>query len=377
MSAPALQSAQLFVTAVEAIYEAATAPSLWPQTLQRIADVTGDVGAVMVYGRDDGLFGFIHSPSLDSMAVDYLNTFKGMDFRSIRGVERGIFLTFDVATDSDVATEDEIENHPYYRFMAKHGLKYFGAAPIFQDLRMNTSVSVQRAYERESYSDEELRTIERLARHIEKSLRLSMRLQDSELVREGLGEALGRLSIGVFALDSMGRITFSNEAGDRLVGDGLQIVGQRLCIGNGTQLQQADRELQHIVSGGVDKLDPRPILVPRSNGLRSLAVYILPISIGSHPAEQFLTHARALVIAIDPAADFPPDPTIVRDVLGLTLGEARVAALVGSGFSPRDASVRLGITEETARTALKRVFAKAGVSRQSELVALLSKTVLR
>lgn len=38
---------------------------------------------------------------------------------------------------------------------------------------------------------------------------------------------------------------------------------------------------------------------------------------------------------------------------------------------------RLGITTETARTALKRVFSKTGVSRPSELVALLTKPVLR
>jgi DNA-binding CsgD family transcriptional regulator len=68
---------------------------------------------------------------------------------------------------------------------------------------------------------------------------------------------------------------------------------------------------------------------------------------------------------------------VVRDVLGLTLAEARVAALVGSGLAPREAAAKLGIAEETARTALKRVFAKVGVSRQSELTALLAKLVLR
>ena len=73
----------------------------------------------------------------------------------------------------------------------------------------------------------------------------------------------------------------------------------------------------------------------------------------------------------------PADPAVVRDILGLTLGEARVAALVGSGVPPRDAAERLGITEETARTALKRVFSKTGVTRQSELAALLTKLVIR
>lgn len=42
-----------------------------------------------------------------------------------------------------------------------------------------------------------------------------------------------------------------------------------------------------------------------------------------------------------------------------------------------DAAVRLGITTETARTVLKRVFAKTGTSKQSELAGLLSRLVLR
>ena len=54
-----------------------------------------------------------------------------------------------------------------------------------------------------------------------------------------------------------------------------------------------------------------------------------------------------------------------------------MAALVGSGLAPREAAEKLGITEETARTVLKRVFSKTGVSRQSELVALLTKLALR
>ena len=97
---------------------------------------------------------------------------------------------------------------------------------------------------------------------------------------------------------------------------------------------------------------------------------MLPIALSLHPATQFLSHARAIVLAIDPEANGPADPALVRDVLGLTLGEARMAALVGSGLAPREASKKLGITEETARSVLKHVFSRTGVSRQSELVSL-------
>jgi DNA-binding CsgD family transcriptional regulator len=82
-------------------------------------------------------------------------------------------------------------------------------------------------------------------------------------------------------------------------------------------------------------------------------------------------------LVIEPNSGEPADPAIVRDLLGVTLGEARVAALIGHGLNPRDTAQKLGIAEDTARNVLKRVFSKVGVSRQSELVALLTKLVLR
>jgi hypothetical protein len=43
----------------------------------------------------------------------------------------------------------------------------------------------------------------------EKSLRLGIRLLDNKLTRVGLGEALAREGIGVFALDSLRRVSSS------------------------------------------------------------------------------------------------------------------------------------------------------------------------
>jgi DNA-binding CsgD family transcriptional regulator len=47
------------------------------------------------------------------------------------------------------------------------------------------------------------------------------------------------------------------------------------------------------------------------------------------------------------------------------------------GLPPREAAAKLRISAETARNLLKRVFAKAGISRQSELAALMTRLVLR
>ena len=63
---------------------------------------------------------------------------------------------------------------------------------------------------------------------------------------------------------------------------------------------------------------------------------------------------------------------VVRQ-LGLTAAEARLAAVIGAGVSPADAAEELGISEGNVRTALKKVFLKLGISRQSELAVLVTR----
>jgi DNA-binding CsgD family transcriptional regulator len=277
-------------------------------------------------------------------------------------------------------SDQEIATDPFYtEFLARHGLRWRVAIGVAPHPHIAVAISVQRSLNKPAFTDEELRVATRLGRHAEKSLRLSIKLLDTQLTNTGLGEALTRIGIGVFALDSLGRVVFANPAAERLCGGSIDIVQTRLRIGSAAERVAIDDAIMHTLRAEAADLlaDPKPILVPRAASERPLIVYLLPIGASAAATEQFLTHTRAIVLVIDSQSDEPADPAVVRDVLGLTLGEARVAALIGSGLSPRDAGERLGISEETARTTLKRVFSKVGVSRQSALAALLSKLVLR
>jgi DNA-binding CsgD family transcriptional regulator/PAS domain-containing protein len=333
----------------------------------------------MSYQREDGGFGAIASASLNPLLDDYVKEFGDQDLRALRGVQRGYYLGREGLTDLDVVSAEEMEHHPFYRMLARHGLKYFVGTYVSPDPRIIASIAVQRAIGKAPYTEQEIDLLVRLCRHAERSLRLSIKLLDAELSNLGLRESLSRLGIGVFALDSLGRIVLSNPAADRLVGDGLFVVNRELRFSPSAARSDIERILKTILRG--EHLDlsaePRPILIDREATARPLTIYVLPIGTGRASGQDFLTHARALVLLIDARTDDPPDPALVRDLLGLTLSEARLAALVGNGLRPGQAAVRLGITEETARTALKRVFAKVGVSRQSELAALLTKLVLR
>ncbi|EGP06784.1 putative LuxR-family regulatory protein [Bradyrhizobiaceae bacterium SG-6C] len=367
------------IAAIEAIYAAAADPSRWPSTLEFIANCFDDVGAILIYGRDDGSFGVIASPSLRQVSADYAQGWSDRDLRAIRARERGYFFKRDVITDRDLMTDDDMETHPFYvDFLRRHELRYFAAATVSPDPHIEVAVSVQRAMGRPEYSDEELEFLERLAPHIETSLRLSIHLMDAKAMNSGMGTAMARIGIGVFALDAMGRVVASNAASQALLGDGLNVVNDRLVLTNPAASEEAVNAIRNALDGNriLVAQETRPILVHRQSANRPLALYVLPIP-AQNSASGFLARARAIVLLMNPTADGIPDPSLIRDVLGVTLGEARIAALVGSGLSPKDAAERLGIAEETARSVLKRVFSKVGVSRQSELAAMMARLVIK
>ncbi len=373
---------QPFIAAVEAIYEAAPEPERWPQALDLVGRCFGDHTVNMFWQRDDGSRGMLPSLRCSKELSDaYNEKWWPYDIRAIRAFERGFMFARDAVTDRHLVTEEEMATHPFFtHYITPFGCKWLMATIISPDLRVPVAIVVHRGPSKPAFSDDDLLLLTKLGRHAEKSLRLSMRLFDAELSSLGLSDALSRFGMGVFVLDALGRIVFSNSAAQRHVDDGFVVAEERLVAAFAADREVLGAALSSMLRGASADLaaDPRPILVRRRSSERPLAVYVLPLR-GSRDAaiEHFLVRAKAIVLVVDPEPEQPPDPTVVRDVLGLTLSEARLAALVGSGVAPREAAETLNITEGTARVVLKRIFSKVGISRQSELSALITKLVLR
>lgn len=77
------------------------------------------------------------------------------------------------------------------------------------------------------------------------------------------------------------------------------------------------------------------------------------------------------LIAVALVGEAHPAPTL-REGLGLSPAEWRLAEQLKQGVAVGDAALALGISVHTARTQIKSIFAKLGVSRQSELVHRLT-----
>lgn len=369
-----------FVAAVEAIYGTAAQPEKWPHALQATADVFGDVGANLLWRRDDGSFGTIVSPTLQMAQQDYEAGWWRQDIRAIRAIEYAYRSAGGPVTDRGVISPEEMESHPFYTgFLQRHGLKWIASIQISPDPRTVVAISIQRAPSKPPFGDKELSVLSRLGRHAEHALRLGIRLLNAEATNIGLADALTRVGLAAFVLDGLGRVVFSNLAANKLVDNGLSIVDQRLMARLPSDCAALDSLIKKMIASRPEDLAeiPTPIIVQRSPESHPLVVYALPIAMSADSPMHYFADAKMIVLAVEQRAHDPADPALVRDLLGLTLGEARVASLVGAGLPPREAAHQLGISEETARTSLKRVFAKVGISRQSELAVMLTKLTVR
>jgi DNA-binding CsgD family transcriptional regulator len=82
---------------------------------------------------------------------------------------------------------------------------------------------------------------------------------------------------------------------------------------------------------------------------------------------------HALLVMHD-LQDAPPiNLSLLIESFGMTRAEARVAGLLAEGESPADIGLILGLSMGTIRTHLRVIASKLGVTRQSEVVRLLTR----
>ena len=85
--------------------------------------------------------------------------------------------------------------------------------------------------------------------------------------------------------------------------------------------------------------------------------------------------SAALADSLVKNPSMPADVGTVARIFSLTPAEVRLLQLLVSGASLMEAGAALGITEATARTHRNHIFTKTGVSRRTDLLALVGRLV--
>jgi DNA-binding CsgD family transcriptional regulator len=179
-------------------------------------------------------------------------------------------------------------------------------------------------------------------------------------------------------LDARGRISHANAAAESLLRmqDGLMISrngGLHLAAARPAETAALSRALAQALSvaaGGNDVITG-PLRLSRPSGRAPLLVVPVPLPPPAFALWELVETARAMVLILDPEPRPHAAMKAMKDMLGLTGAEARVAALIAGGLSAPEAAKALGVSPATVKTHLARCFAKTDVHSQLGLARLL------
>lgn len=351
--------------------EAAIDPRVWPEILEQISNAAGARGAVLLQG-DSRTADVPRTSEVDEFVDSYFA--EGWHTRDIRA-ERAVPLLLagaKVVTDRDILAPEEMKRAGLYaESLIPHGLRWFAGIGFWAGPAL-WGLTIQRTDREGPFGGEDKRLFADLSQRLSETATLSYAV--GRLVLEGMTNALQLIHQAAIALDRSGTVLGMNPAAEQMFDDEFRVRNRRIFVRDKKARSTLDIFIDQIRTMPDTAALPAAPIVVRRERKRPLIIQILPID---GAARTPFLGARALLALSDLDLAAKPDSTTFAKAFGLSRAEAALASLLGTGLSPRQAAEQLGVTYETARTQLKAIFAKTGVHRQSELVALLTRPSLK
>jgi DNA-binding CsgD family transcriptional regulator len=359
---------------IKRIYDATLDEDQWSSVLDATAHLSGSTGAVLyAKGRDGWTF-----PAYSARVGEALQAYvaEGWSHQNpwLEGHMEAGFRVGDVYRDLDIVTSREMKTNPFYtEFLHRFDLGRQMVAVIYSDLGTRTCLVSHRAMEKGAFKKNELKTHLVIARHVEQALRITSKLVKKEAENRTYSEIFDATDSAMIILDGDQRPVKLNPAAEVLVGDFFDQEKGHL-----TPVLDEDARAFSSIFKAAQKIQPEaggaphPITIRDRHGKESIVVWISPLAGVAADKLGFVDGKNnVLLLALPLRRNHLIEPTIIRSIYGLSTGEARLASLLVSGRTVKEAAKELDLTEGTARFVLNQVFAKLGIHRQSELVALM------
>lgn len=358
-----------------AIYDGPTESPPWNTALQMLRESLKAAHVTLI----------LRPPSQDSTGV-MINT-GPVTPQGVESYESHFFATdpFVRLQEGEVVTAEELigkqwlESSIYNEYLKPLGVRHLLGADIYTKEGIECRLRITRSLESKAFSPEDKALVRFLLPHLKRSIQLHARLDFLETERQLFAGTVNRMLLGIVSFDQNGAILETNQEARRILGekDGIWLSGNNLAV----ESSQEGRELQRMIRAAIadNSGDASAVVeamsITRPSGRSKLGVLVRAIPMGRY-SESKHRPAAAVFLRDSEANAAQPSQELVRRLFGLTRMEAQLALLLAEGFTLDEAAEKMNVRRNTARTHLRSIFCKTGVTRQTMLVRLLLNSVM-
>lgn len=354
---------------VGTIYDAALDNSLWPDVLDRLRRMVDCRAGALLHGSMNPVVLTIKGAiGLDPAVTDRAQEIFG-DPNDNPFMQRLPVLKMGVPTPRQRFIDDEtFERHRIYNdFFEPQGLFHDITTPVIVSPDEVVTLFLGRAREDGPLGEREARILLPWIPHVQRAMLIDRELRMHRAGSEALVEMMDRIACGIAFAGNSGNIMLLNRNGERIIEarDGLALRDKRLLAKSRTDNVELGKAIDLAVSGQ----SGGSLLIQRPSGSRPYVVFTVPLS--RKLAALWPGAPAAVLIFSDPNDCTAPPADLLMALYGFTKAETQTALRIIQGLGLGTVAKELGISQNTVKTHLQRIFEKTGTCRQAELVRLL------
>lgn len=219
-----------------------------------------------------------------------------------------------------------------------------------------------------------------LLTHLHRSMTLHTEVAAMRATNSILASVMQQAPTGLVIFDALGKPVVVNQRASEIfaAGDGLALINGQLRATSSLAQVQLDLALSAVLQCCAGRPVPAPpsVLVARRAGGQPYRVTFSVLGSpgrGSGNVDAFPRGSSVVaVVHEEQRANGSSLPALFRTTYGLTRAEIRLCETLLAGQSLAEAADALGVSRNTAKTHLTRVFDKTGVRSQMALLRLLT-----
>jgi DNA-binding CsgD family transcriptional regulator len=359
------------------VYDASLDPALWPTAIESICGYVGAASASLhsqdsVSRATDALFWW----GRESSAPHFFKIYQEK-YGRINPIFPGVIF-FDVelpvAVPDVISCEEFVRTRFFREWLAPQGLM----DGLFSNLEKGATscalFTAMRHAEQGEVDDRMRGRFELITPHVRRAMLIGKVIDLHRVEAAALADSLDELASGMFIVDPTGRIIHANLSAHRLIAEAnvLRATNGRIAALDARDNQNL-LDIFTIAQSGDAAVGKKGIAMPLTarTGERYVA-HILPLTSGARRKAGVSYQATAAMFVRKAALDLPSPPEALANEFKLTPAEVRVMfAIAEIGGVPEVAPV-LGISDQTVKTHLHRIYEKTATKRQADLVKLLA-----